>query len=51
MGNKNAQLVLQYIVQNELKSDVAHFTTHESNLFRIKLGCCKLRTVVAESRE
>ena len=31
MGNKSLQLVLRLRLQNELKSDVARFTTLESN--------------------
>ena len=34
-----------------LYSDVARFTTHESNLSCNKSVCCRLRKVVAESRE
>ena len=36
---------------NTLYSDVARFTTHESNLSCNKSVCCRLRKVVAESRE
>ena len=35
----------------ELKSCVTLFTTHESNLFCSKTDCCRLRKVVAVSRE
>ena len=39
------------LLQNQLKSDVAHFTTHESNLSWNKSACCKVRKFVAENRE
>ena len=39
------------LLQNELNGDVARFTTHQSNLFRNKSACCRLRKVFAESRE
>lgn len=31
------------VLQNALKDDVAHLTTHESNLSSNKSDCCKLR--------
>ena len=34
---------LATLLQNELKDDAVHFTTHESNLSCNKAGCCKLR--------
>ena len=39
------------LLQNEFNSDIARFTTHESNLSCNKSACCRLRKVVAESRE
>ena len=35
-------------MQNEFNSDIARFTTHESNLSFNKSACCRLRKVVAE---
>ena len=46
------QLVLRLRLQNELKSDVARFTTHESNGLatnQVAAGCEKLLQI-AESR-
>ena len=37
------QLVLQQLLQNELKSDVARFTTHIQTYLEKNEGCSKLR--------
>ena len=42
MGCKNVQLVLRHCFKKR-NSDVAHFTTHESNMSCNKSGCCNLR--------
>ena len=38
-GNKNVRIVFATMLQNELDSDIARFTTLESNLSCNKSGC------------
>ena len=40
-GNKNVRVVFATMLQNELDSDIACFTTLDSNLSCNKSGCCK----------
>ena len=40
-GNKNVGIVFATMLQNELYSDIARFTTLESNLSCNKSGCCR----------
>ena len=51
-ASKKFMLFSVALRQNALKSDVARFSAHESKLSYNKSGfCCRLRKVVAESRE
>ena len=47
-GQQKRATCLAILLQNELSSDVARFTTHESDLSWNKSGCCRLRKVFAE---
>ena len=50
-ASKKFMLFSAALRQNVLKSDVARFSAHESKLSYSESGCCRLRKVVAESRE
>ena len=50
-GQEERATCFSILLQKELNSDVAHVTTHESNLSRNERGSHSLGKVVAEGRD